>query len=50
MQRFEKVTYELLNPRQGESYNYQKISGVLSDQRGQAAIFAPSSGRLYREL
>ena len=31
MRRFEKVTYESLNPRQRESYNYQKISGVLAD-------------------
>jgi len=31
MRRFEKVTYESLNSRQRESYNYQKISGVLAD-------------------
>lgn len=29
--KFEKIAYEVLNSRQQENYNYQKISAVLAD-------------------
>jgi len=28
---FKRITYNELNPRQKENYNFQKVSGVLAD-------------------